>query len=195
MDENVLETRGRALENAFFKEMDDILLSRMREAERSAGRRQALAAASGIGDAAVLAELDARGISAGTVAALALVPLVLVAWADGAIEAAEDAALRRAAAEAGLAAHPHAAALLQAWLAARPGPEVAAAWQAYARGLAAGMAPGARAALAAATIGRARQVAEAAGGFLGLGARVSAAEARVLAELDAAFADHPSEPR
>ncbi len=188
MDVNkLIETRGQALENAFFARQDEALLARLREAERAATRRQALAAASGVTDPAVLDHWDAAGLGPQGLAALSLVPLVLVAWADGSLDGKEKAALRDAARAAGLDRQKEAGALLDAWLAAPPGPEIETAWRDYAHALAASMAPEARAALEHETVGRARRVAEAAGGFLGLGNRVSEAEARVLAGLSAPF--------
>jgi hypothetical protein len=187
MGESVLEQRGRALEDAFFARQDQDLLERMRRAERAASRKQAMAAATGVTDDALLKAWIALNLGPETVAALALVPLVLVAWADGTLDAREAAALRDAAHETGLDRRSDAAALLEAWLAAPPPRRMEQAWRDYAHSLAAGLEPAARAALRAETIGRARRVAEAAGGFLGLGNRVSAAEEAVLAGLDAAF--------
>jgi len=189
MDAGVLEQRGRVLEDAFFARQDEALLERLRERDRVAERKQALARASGVSDEMVLDHWVALNLGPATVAALAWVPLVLVAWADGTLDAAERKAVRDAAAEAGLAGHAEAMALLDAWLATPPGHLVEAAWQDYARAMAAKLPPEARAAMERETIGRARRVAEAAGGFLGLGlgSRVSAAEGAVLARLSAAF--------
>jgi hypothetical protein len=114
--------------------------------------------------------------------------MVLVAWADGALDPKEKAAVQEAAREAGIDREAEARALLESWLTAPPKAELAEAWRGYVRAVAAGLAPEGRAALRRETIGRARRVAEAAGGFLGLGNKVSEAEERVLARLDEAFA-------
>lgn len=188
MGNSVLEQRGRALEDAFFAHQDQDLLDRMRRADRAASRKRVLAAATGIADEALLDAWVTLNIGPQTVAALTLVPLVLVAWADGRLEAREAAALRQAAHDAGLDRNSDAAALLEAWLAAPPPRQMEQAWRDYAHSLAAGLDVPARAALKVETLGRARRVAEAAGGFLGLGPRVSAAEERVLDSLAAAFA-------
>lgn len=189
MVHSVIEDRGRVLENAFFAHQDDMLLKRLREADRIASRKQALAAASGVTDDAVLAHWVDLDLSPQALVALALVPLVLVAWADGALDASEKAALRDAAHATGLDRQPEAAALLDGWLAAPPGTQMAEAWREYIRALAPTMTAEARAALRQETLGRARRVAEAAGGFLGLGSKVSEAEHRVLAGLEHAFRD------
>jgi len=188
MDGSVLEQRGRALEDAFFARQDQDLLDRMRRSDQAATRKRAMAAATGITDEALLDAWVALNLGPQTVAALALVPLVLVAWADGRLDPREAAALREAAHDAGLDRDSDAAALLGAWLAEPPPRQMEQAWRDYAHSLAAGLDAGARAALQAETLGRARRVAEAAGGFLGLGSRVSAAEEQVLAGLAGAFA-------
>lgn len=187
MSGGVVENLGRTLENAFFARQDEEALERLRAAARQKSQREALSAASGITDAAVLDHLIELNIEPRTVAALSLVPLVLVAWADGSLDARERAAVLDAAHEAGLDRQAEAAALLEGWLASPPGRPIAAAWHEYVCALAAAATPAARGALQRETLGRARRVAEAAGGFLGLGKRVSDAEAKVLAELERAF--------
>lgn len=187
MSGGVVENLGRTLENAFFARQDEEALERLRVADRARSQREALSAASGITDTTVLDHLIDLNIEPRTLAALALVPLVLVAWADGALDAREKTAVLDAAHEAGIDRQAEAATLLTNWLAAPPGRPIAAAWHEYAAALSAAATPPTRAALQRETLGRARRVAEAAGGFLGLGNRVSEAEARVLAELERAF--------
>jgi hypothetical protein len=183
-----LEDRERALENAFFARQERALIEKLKAADATKSRKEALAAASGITDEAVLAHLAERGLGPQGVAALGLVPLVVVAWADGELDAKEKAAIQRAAQEAGLDALPEAKALLEAWLTAPPGQEVSETWHRYVQAIMPGLDAAGREALKRETIGRARRVAEAAGGFLGLGQKVSDAEERALARLADAFA-------
>jgi hypothetical protein len=61
------------------------------------------------------------------------------------------------------------------------------AWTTYTTGLCASITPAERAALRSVVMGQARAVAEAAGGFLGVG-KVSGAEEEMLARLERAFA-------
>jgi hypothetical protein len=63
-----------------------------------------------------------------------------------------------------------------------------AAWKAYVAGLSRTLDVHAKAALKQDLLGRARVIAEAAGGILGLGKRISSAEQAVLTELEQAFA-------
>lgn len=187
MSEGILRERERALENVFFARQDEALLQKMREADRNTSRKAALAAASGVSNDAVLDQLAALNMEPQTLAALAMVPVVLVAWADGTLDPKERAAIHDAAREAGVSRSAEARALLDAWLSAPPSRELAEAWRSYVHAVAAKLTLDARATLRRETLERARRVAEAAGGFLGLGSRISEAEARMIETLGQAF--------
>jgi hypothetical protein len=189
MPDKLFEDRRAALEEAFFARHNQELLNRLRAQDQQATEEGALAAASGITDPAVLKQLLGLGIGAASVAALALAPLVLVAWADGAMSKEEQAAILSAAHKRGVQPGGPGHALLEHWLAEAPPPALAQAWKAYIQALAAAMPEAERQALREAVLGQAEQVADAAGGFLGLGLgnRVSAAERAVLHDLAAAF--------
>ena len=136
---------------------------------------------------ATLDRLLELGVSAETVLALTLVPLVRVAWADGSLDAREREAVARAAAERGLTEGTPGHRMLTAWLTAPPDSTMVEAWQQYMRGIWPSLAEPERAELRDYMLGLARGVAEAAGGFLGLGPKVSSAEAAVLKEIEAAL--------
>ncbi len=187
MSERLMDERRMALEEAFFARHNDALLASLREADQKKTARGALAAASGISDEAVLDRLLALGLGAETLAALTLVPLVLVAWADGTLSSEERSAVLAGAHKAGVEAGGLGHKLLEQWLAGPPAPALSEAWKAYTGALVGGLAAEQRHALRDALLGQARAVADAAGGFLGLGDRVSAAERKVLHELAEAF--------
>jgi hypothetical protein len=136
----------------------------------------------------VLEQLAAVDLSSETLAALSLVPLVEVAWADGRLDAKERSALLAAAERAGLSKDSASYQLLEEWFRERPSPKLLAAWKAYVAALSQTLNIRAQDALKQDLLGRARLVAEAAGGFLGLGKRISSAEQAVLTELEQAFA-------
>jgi tellurite resistance protein len=185
----LLGDRRRALEEEFFRRQDERLRERLRAEEHRRAEKAELSTASGITDDVLLTKLLALGIHARTLAPLALVPLVEVAWADGKLEDKERAAVLRAAEASGLQADSPGYGLLGGWLATRPDPGLRELWTQYTRSLCATLDADARRALRADIMGRARTVAEAAGGFLGLGSKVSAAEDAVLSELAQAFGD------
>jgi hypothetical protein len=189
MSNQALGDPGKSLEDAFFARENEALRQRLQEIGSTKQKKEAFSAASGITDDAVLERLTALNIGSDTVAALSLVPVVVVAWADGGVDPKERSAALSAAAEAGLDKQSASYQLLDQWLAKRPSPELLATWKDYMRAISATMGGEAKQALKSELLGRARRVAEASGGFLGIGRNVSAAEQAVLDDLEAAFRD------
>ncbi len=180
----ILRDRGRSLEDEFFRREDQRLIKRLAELKAAETTREALAKASGISTPAVLDQLVQLGIRAETLAALSVVPLVEVAWADGELDAKE----RRAIVEhAGLARESSAGALLEAWLDRRPDAKLLTAWTQTVQAMRNQLAPDAGARLKTSLLEKARAVAAASGGMFGVGSKVSKAEAEMLAKLEAAF--------
>lgn len=189
MSSEFLGDRRAALEEAFFAKRDEELRRRLRELDRARAKKEALAAASGITDDAALEQLAALDIDADTFAALSVVPLVAVAWADGNIDEKERNAAFSRAAEMGLAKQDISHQLFARWLAEPPPPALLAVWKNYVRALTETRSTEECRTLEAAVMSRARAVAEAAGGFLGLVGTVSPEEQRVLTELQEAFGE------
>lgn len=187
MSDSILAARRAGLEDAFFARHNEELRQRMLQADAEKFRRDALRAATGIVEDAVLERLMALRIGTGTLAALTLVPMVLVAWADGGISAEERRAILAAAQQEGLAAGGPALELLEAWLDARPAPALFQAWKDYVLALTHSLPPGERRSLEASVLARAHKVAAATGSFLGLTSPISAAENAVLHELARSF--------
>ena len=176
--------RGRALEAAFYRSDPDP----WRELRRSeAIAAEAIAEASGLGDRTLAGRLASLGIRAETLAALTLLPLVEVAWADGKMDAREKAAVLSGAESTGIDAENPSHGLLRLWLEDRPAPDLTSIWREFIAAVCRELAPDERRRLRANVVGRARRVAEAAGGILGLGSHVSAEEEAVLADLERAF--------
>jgi tellurite resistance protein len=188
LSEDFLAGRKKGLEDAFFAEQDARLRRQLREADEAGSRRKALSSATGIADDAVLDRLTALGITGETAAALSLIPLVAVAWADGQIDERERSAALAAAERLGLSKGEAGHQLFDGWLARRPPPDLLTSWKAYIAALAPTLDQEARDALRTALLGHAQAVAEAAGGFLGIGSKISDAERSVLADLEQAFA-------
>src|ERR1041384_7483850 len=115
-----LHERGKALEDEFFRREDKRLIGRLQELKAAEANREALAKASGITKPEVLDTLVKLGIRAETLAALSVVPLVEVAWADGTLDARERQAVLEHAVHAGITRGSTAYGLLEAWLERRP---------------------------------------------------------------------------
>jgi hypothetical protein len=186
-DPEILRDRGKSLEDEFFRREDQRLLARLQELQSAEMNREALAKASGITRPDVLDKLLQLGIRAETLAALSIVPLVEVAWADGTLDAKERRAVLDHAADAGIASGSTAAGLLQAWLERRPERKLLDAWTALVHALRDEVGPEESARLRTELVDRARAVARASGGVLGMGSKVSSAEDAMLAHLEGAF--------
>jgi tellurite resistance protein len=186
MSNEFLGDRRVALEEAFFSKENERLRQRLRDMDHARERKQALSAASGITDDAALDRLAALNIGSDTLAALSLVPLVTVAWADGDIDDKERRVLLSKASEMGLGQQDVSYQIFERWLAEPPPPSLLAAWKDYIGALAAALKPEERRALQHELLNRARAVAGAAGGFIGFGG-ISPSEAKVLKELEQTF--------
>ena len=182
MDSNPLGKRGESLEAAFFQKRDQELLEKLRQRE---GIRSTLDE-HGPEGADLADALDGIQMEPEHLVALSLVPLVAVAWADGTVEDKERKAVLDAARNAGIGADSPAAGVLESWLRHQPDESVITAWEGYIHGLKERLGPETSNRLKQLTMGRARNVAAAAGGVLGIGS-VSTQEEEMLKRLDAAF--------
>ncbi|NIR27920.1 MAG: hypothetical protein GWN84_01005 [Gammaproteobacteria bacterium] len=188
MSEEILGERRKGLEEEFFARQNAKLRQELHEKAQLMERKQALSAASGITDEAVLEHLLALDVSAETVAAFSLVPLVAVAWADGEMDPREREAVLAATRDAtGCAPDSEVYRLVEGWLEREPGPALMRAWKAYTAAMVETLGAEARGSLKAQILGRARRVAEAAGGFMGLGGKTSKSEEAVLSDIERAF--------
>ena len=178
---------ARSLEDAFFARENARLLEEMRKKAAQGDRRDALRHAMKGADDALLDHLLGLGVNAETVLAMMLLPLVRVAWADGAIDGKERDAILKAADQRGVPSGSPGHDVLKSWLAQKPGESIIAAWGKYLEGIWPSLASNERDELRGRLLGLARGVAEAAGGFLGLGSKISPAERAVLDEIDAAL--------
>jgi tellurite resistance protein len=177
---------ARMLEEAFFRQRDAELIAEMRRREVAETRKKALAEVSGITDDGVLAQLVENDIHAESLAAFSLVPIIEVAWSDGEIQPAERGVLLKAIGEVGIPQNGVAYRLMERWLERRPEPELLKLWEDYTRAMMQDLGAEMGARVKETVLSHARAVAEAAGGFLGLG-RVSKPEEKMLLALEKAF--------
>lgn len=178
---------SRQLEDAFFLKEDKKLIEKYKQLKQMEETKQRLAEISGIKDEAILKKLVELKIHAETVASLALVPLVEVAWADGNVDGSEKKAILMAVEKSNVAKDSVEYQLMERWLSHKPDASLLDAWVHYIQGLSGQCTPAEVRELKEELLSRARSVAEAAGGFLGLGSKISAAEQSVLQKLESAF--------
>jgi len=177
---------ARPLEEAFFLDADRALVERLRTMRKMAESKESLAEVSGITNDAVLARLVDLDVRPETLAALAAIPLVEVAWADGNVSAAEREVVLTHAGARGIRRGSVEHDLLELWLKHKPEPKLFDAWQAYIKGLCESLGPEERELLKQELLRSTKATAEASGGLLGVG-RVSRGEQRVLDRLAASF--------
>lgn len=187
MNDDILGDRRRGLEEEFFRKHNEKLVAEMRASREREDIRTSLAAACGFSDPLLLDKLMDLGLTGETLLALTLVPLVEVAWADGKLEDKERQAVLKGAVSCGVQPDHLGYALLEDWLSQRPGPRLMAVWEDYVRAVCSQSDADLCGRLKQDVLGRARSVAQAAGGVAGLGSRISAKEEEVLRRLEGAF--------
>lgn len=185
-DRNSFEDRRRVLEESFFQKQNEELARKLRDEQASKEAKKAMAALSGVNDDALLDELIAAGVGPESLAALTLYPLVAVAWADGKLDPSEKQAVLRAAQQQGIVEGSASQALLDSWLATKPAAQLLQVWRDYVQALKTVLKPEQFAEIEARVLARSTDVAQAAGGILGLGA-LSREEKDVIATLKQAF--------
>jgi hypothetical protein len=118
-DDNPLGERGRALEDEYFRRVDRERLDRARQTSALDEERHELAAVTRL-DPRDVEALQARGFTPETISLLPLVPLIQVAWAEGAITDDERAMIVQLARARAIAEGSAADQQLAAWLSERP---------------------------------------------------------------------------
>src|SRR5262245_10867841 len=180
------QQRRIGFEEAFFKDRDRQLLEKMRSEISAFEEKRKLAHVSGVVEERVLQNLVQAGVTAESLAAVTLVPLVEVAWCDGNVSPEERDAILNAAADQGINSESAAFGLLKNWLDQRPDPHIIAAWKDYVQDVSSKMPADSVTALKKTMVDRVTKVAKAAGGFLGL-ATISKHEQATIDELAKAF--------
>jgi hypothetical protein len=179
--------QGRTLEDLFFLEKDKKLIEDLHRIEKMKETKKVLTQVSGITNEDILQKLVDLNVRPEILASLALVPLIEVAWADGKIDEEETAAVLEAAEESFVSKDSPDFDLLRQWMEHRPAPKLLEAWKHYIKGLCGELTQHQKNALKKDLIGHARQVAEATGGILGFGNKISKPEQKMLNKLESAF--------
>ncbi len=185
---DALHKRERALEEEFFAKKNQQLVDKLKATFDQQVTREKLKEATGLADPKILDRLIALQVRGETMAAFWLYPLIEVAWADGKLDRRERDAILEAAVAGGIAKGSPGFDALEAGMADGPTEAKRKVWFAYARDLSARLDPNERRLVREDLLRRARAVAEASGGILGV-ARVSANEQRVLDSVAECFPD------
>ncbi len=186
-DSRIFADREKSLEEQFFARQSEELKRKLRETKQHEKMREELQRIAVVTDEQTIERMVELGIGADTWAAISLVPLVEVAWANGNVDAKERTAVMSAAEANGVVPGSPSHQILGKWLDHRPDARLLKAWGEYIVDLCAALTPEERHGLQHELLQRARTIAEQTGGFLGLGRKVSAEEQLILDELAKAF--------
>lgn len=181
-----LKAKARALEDSFFAKENERILQELRVAKAREKMKMEFREYLNIDNEEIVEALVELEVEPETLIAFSLVPLVEVAWADGEIQPKERDAIIKAAIERGVEEGSPTCNLLRNWLQTKPDPKLLEVWKGYIDALKGSLGERSRAHLKVGTMGRAKAIAEAAGGFLGV-ASISAAEKQMLEELEWSF--------
>lgn len=187
LDYDALHARGKSLEDAYFAQRDRELAARLKQRLNADELKHLLHFSVGLKDELAVQGFAHLHTGVEVVAAMALLPLVEVAWCDGQVSPEEKAAVLRGAADMGMGPDSPLHSFLQNWLDHRPAPAAMDAWRNYVRAFVQIVEPAHAATARENILGRAEKVARAAGGFMGMGNKVSQAEQACLDSLAQAF--------
>ncbi|MCA9650383.1 MAG: TerB family tellurite resistance protein [Myxococcales bacterium] len=176
-------------EEAYFKALEIEQRRKLREklerAAKELAEKQAIAESVKTDDLSLAERIKALGFSGDTARVFDLLPLIHVAWADGTIQKNERAAILGVLEHRGIPAGSEAFTMVESLLEERPSDEYMGQSLAVLREL-----------LAQGSIGRGaaivelcQQVATSAGGFLGLGSKVSDEERQLIDRIANALGD------
>jgi hypothetical protein len=182
-DEHLLKKQAKDLEETFFAKENERLLRELREKAKVEQKRKALSAVVKAKDPAIIDHLLELGVGPESILAVGLVPLAAVSWADGTLDNKERKAILKAASERGVKPGSAGYTMLEVWLREKPNQQLIDAWKKYARGIWEQLTESEKVLMRESIMGNARDIAEAAGGFLGV-ASITPQEAALLKELE-----------
>lgn len=182
-DERLLKKQAKDLEETFFAKENERLLRDLKEKAELDEKRKALQSVIKVKDAAFIEHLLELGVGPESVLAVTLIPLAAASWADGRLEEKERKAVLQAASERGVKPGSANYTMLETWLKQKPSDKLMETWKKYARGVWEQLTKEEQITMRLSVVGRAREVAEAAGGLLGV-ASISPQEKALLEELE-----------
>ncbi|MEW5742536.1 MAG: hypothetical protein AB1938_26700 [Myxococcota bacterium] len=163
-----LHARAKSLEDAYFTAVEEKAIAALKEKMERAYTKKDIQQLTGISNEQVLDKLADLKIGGAAVLVMSFFPMIAVAWADGHIRPQEREVIMRLVEAMGVQKSGPTHEYLEKWLAEKPEPMWMRLWTEYVQALCEKMKPEDRALLKNTVVGRARVVAEAAGGILGV---------------------------
>ena len=186
-DDNAMAKRGKALEEEYFHRKEKELMEKLRQRRAAEAQLKELSEATGNPNEEILKTLQELGYTRDTVTLLHFVPLLNVAWADGKVSSQERALILEAARMRGVTEGSVADKQLIDWMDNRPSEEFFEQTLRIAGSLIEST-PGSDGKTGSQSIlEECKRVAEASGGILGFGSKISAEEQALLERIAAAL--------
>jgi hypothetical protein len=185
-DEHLFKKQAKDLEEAFFAKENERLLRELQDKAKADEKRKALSAVVKAKDPEIIDHLLELGVGPESILAVGLVPLAAVSWADGSLDDKERKAILKAASERGVNPGSANYTMLEVWLREKPNQKLMDAWKKYVRGIWEQLTDSEKIVMRQSIMGKARDIAEAAGGFLGV-ASITPNEKALLEELEKVF--------
>jgi hypothetical protein len=182
---NLERNMNDLVEKVFFKENKKIE-DKYRAMQQMKKTKEALAAVSGINDDLVLDKFIEMNLRPETLASISMVPLIVIAWADGNLDPKEKDAILNVVGKFGWTPDSLNYELLNQWLKTKPSASLLTAWKHYVDSLCHTMTKEELAHFKKEMMAHVTMVAEAAGGFLGIG-KISAEERDMISQLENTF--------
>lgn len=167
--ESQRQIRGKALEEAFFFQMDQELIEELSKRLQRDEKLRSFASATGIQDRKRLESLVDAGFELSTLTAFIWVPLVFVAWADGHADELEKKAITELLADRGISPQTAEMMIEHDWFRHGPTDELWITWEEFVNASLAGLTPSDRNELIDEIVELCHVVANASGGVLGIG--------------------------
>jgi hypothetical protein len=182
----ITKMRPSNLENAFFLEQDKLLIKKLAELKKMQESKETLRAVSGITNEHILEKLVNLNITPQSVAALTVVPLIEVAWADGHVDENEKSLILSQIEKHGIKKGSVEHDLTELWLTHKPDDHLLTAWAHLVEDICSKMNKTEKKEFQESLLRDTHAIANSSGGFLGLG-KISKAEKAILKKLEHAF--------
>ncbi len=182
---DAFEARRSSFEEGYFRTKDAELVAKLRSVFQTRRDREELARLTGIGNDQVLDRLMAVQVKGEMLTAFKLLPLVEIAWADGACDQREADAVIEAAVRHGIPRESEALLRIREWLQRGPNPEARKAWAMYASELRKVLTPEELATFREDLVRTAKQIANLSGGILSTFFTVSGRESEIIRRIGA----------
>ena len=131
MNRDFIKERGRAIEEAYFKNKNQLDISKYQEKADRKMAKQFLRALMHVSNDEVLEKALDHGVEPGNFTAIVYLPLVLAAWSDSVVERAEINKIIEILEDDGITKLGAEMKLIKSWLTEKPSDEIFEVWLKY----------------------------------------------------------------